>query len=377
MRNNYNFNLLREDFEQKKQIVLFVGAGINYSPDVAVLWDDVLNHLFKDALRHLALERGLSGRVVSLIKGALGIDGNVPEGISDSELHDWYRIHELADRELPVLVKASIIKSVLDGHYHASIQQYLYGQCDRFKLERAFMNYYRTDQAPVDGGRPFHTLYQLARIIILCPYIKAIVSDNYDNFLQQAIRILWNNRTLFFTEEELAAIGSRTLDVKDISGPIYGEALTENCRFIYHVHGYIQSPAEPRPLHGNRIVLSMDEYYESSREVYSWQNATQLHLLSHYTCIFAGLSVSDINLQRMLHYAGRGGGCDRVYLLNACSPGPVHRDYDKAYHAVIDIKNCFYRDCGLYPVFSRAGFAPLYEQFGRMVSETCIKHNNK
>lgn len=39
---DYTYNLLKKDFEANKQIVLFVGAGINYSIGHQILWNDVM-----------------------------------------------------------------------------------------------------------------------------------------------------------------------------------------------------------------------------------------------------------------------------------------------------------------------------------------------
>ena len=47
---DYTYNLLKKDFEANKQIVLFVGAGINYSIGHQILWNDVMEYLFKNVL---------------------------------------------------------------------------------------------------------------------------------------------------------------------------------------------------------------------------------------------------------------------------------------------------------------------------------------
>ena len=82
---------------------------------------------------------------------------------------------------------------------------------------------------------------------------------------------------------------------------------------IYHPHGYIPSPSETENLDDCQIVLSLDEYCENIRDVFSWVNDTQVHLLSHYTGIMIGSSFSDLTTQRMMYYATMNGNNDKIY----------------------------------------------------------------
>ncbi len=330
-----NFNSLKEDFQKKRRMALFVGAGINISPGVHLAWDDVLNNLFSTALYHIAMEKNLSNKDIELIKRANSIKTRISEemkgNISREEFENWYKLHKLAVAEFPAIVKASIIKNVLGNSYITTLQEYLYKDCNRYILKDAFEKYYRIGSSNRDDSNPhFHTLYQLARIIILSPSIKAIISYNYDNFLKYAIEILWREKEEYFTQDELEVIGKDTqLNVRDISGLIYDDDFKENDRFIYHVHGYIQSPSEVGVSGENKIILSSDEFYEDIRNVYTWQSATQLHYLSHYTCIFAGSSISDITIQRMLYCAKQCGNNEKIYHLCTCPD--VDEDYAYGY----------------------------------------------
>lgn len=58
-------------------------------------------------------------------------------------------------------------------------------------------------------------------MIILYPYIKAVVTYNYDNFLKEAISILLESREEYFTLDELERIGKRNLVIQDVSGFVY------------------------------------------------------------------------------------------------------------------------------------------------------------
>lgn len=85
--------------------------------------------------------------------------------------------------------------------------------------------------------------------------------------------------------------------IEEVYGSFNNSQQADNILSIYHIHGYLPPFNEPFLSDGNEIVLSMEEYYDNVRNVYSWQTATQLHFLCHFTCIFVGISLSDINPQ--------------------------------------------------------------------------------
>lgn len=83
--------------------------------------------------------------------------------------------------------------------------------------------------------------------------------------------------------------------IEEVYGNFNNSQQADNILPIYHIHGYLPPFNEPFLSDGNEIVLSMEEYYDNVRNVYSWQTATQLHFLCHFTCMFVGISLSDIN----------------------------------------------------------------------------------
>lgn len=380
MKNSYNFDLFKKDLEDRKQMVLFVGAGINYSKDVKILWDDVINYLFEKTLSRHVIGKNISTDDYCIIKKALGIDSilsneEIENGLSIKEIKDRYRIQQNAMFELNPLIKASIVKSTLGDSYISFIQHYLYRQCNRTILQSAFNECYALNVEIKIENRRFYTLYQIARMIILCPFVKAVVTYNYDNYLRLAIDILWTQKDNFFTIEELDFInkkGRKNLVVSDISNNIYEHGLSEADLFIYHVHGYIPSPSEADSVSCNNIVLSLEEYYEDSRNVHTWQTATQLHFLSHYTCLFAGLSLSDITTQRMLYYTKHCGNEEKIYHICSYNP-PDDFTYKTAYHALMDMKYEFHSLYGLTPIFAADGYDNLYERIGNVINEILVK----
>lgn len=105
--------------------------------------------------------------------------------------------------------------------------------------------------------------------------IKSIITYNYDNLIDQHIP---NSRA------------------------IYGDRRISNANEfpIYHVHGYVPQNGI---LLDSEVVLSEECYHEKYREVFDWSNVEQIYALTHTTCLFIGLSMSDPNLRRLLDIA--------------------------------------------------------------------------
>lgn len=61
---SFNLNLkdLENDINNHKKIVLIVGAGINYSPNVKLMWNDIINPMFEYALQQICREEGIAGK---------------------------------------------------------------------------------------------------------------------------------------------------------------------------------------------------------------------------------------------------------------------------------------------------------------------------
>lgn len=86
------------------------------------------------------------------------------------------------------------------------------------------------------------------------------------------------------------------------SHPMYGKRRISNTHEfpIYHVHGYVP---QKNVQSDSEVILSEECYHEKYREVFDWSNVEQLYALSHTTCLFIGLSMSDPNLRRLLDIA--------------------------------------------------------------------------
>jgi len=72
---------------------------------------------------------------------------------------------------------------------------------------------------------------------------------------------------------------------------------------IYHVNGYL--PRRGKLTKSNEIVFSEEAYHSQFIDPFSWSNLIQLNKLSHNTCLFLGISLTDPNLRRLLDVANR------------------------------------------------------------------------
>jgi len=360
---------LKRDLERGKQIVLFVGTGVNMTstPAINLSWDSLLGTLFSDALRFLAIEKDITAQDLNIIRRGLDRIALIK---SEKPYRELLQINADIDYEFPPMVKASLIKDILGDNYISSIQQFLYGQCSKELIRNKFFEAYTLKNRDMcDTCHPFYTLYVIARFIILYPYIRAIVSYNYDNFLKVAINILLDNKDEFFTQDELECIKKRNFAIQDISGIEYNQELTNDILPIYHVHGYIPSPSESFINGNNKIVLTMDEYHENEKNVYSWPTATQLHFLSHYTCILVGMSLTDPTPLRMLYHARQNGNEDKIYYMTAGDTAHMADEkYQKAYNSMREIKNLCHSKCGLKVVYNESGYYQLYNELNKIIN---------
>lgn len=86
---------------------------------------------------------------------------------------------------------------------------------------------------------------------------------------------------------------------------IYTEAIRHSSDElpIYHVHGYL--PRSGKLVAEAEIVFSEDAYHGQFIDPFSWSNLIQLNKLTHNTCLFVGISLTDPNLRRLLDAAWR------------------------------------------------------------------------
>ena len=310
--------------------------------------------MLKDALSILTAEKRYTIQERERLESLLCSSKRISQRTEEEQLL-WETLHGTVEGEFTSLVRASIIKSILGKNYIHTIRHQLYRYCDKDKMRDTFFEYYSYGKGTKESDPPLNSLYQLAKFILLYEPLVAIVTYNYDKFLTMAAEILYENREQFFStkEKEILANNKRWrngVQIEEVYGNFNNSQQADNILPIYHIHGYLPPFNEPFLSDGNEIVLSMEEYYDNVRNVYSWQTATQLHFLCHFTSLFVGNSLSDINPQRMVHYASSIGNEEKIYFLHASTKnylkGTQPDDY-KSYVQIMEIKDAFFTNYGL------------------------------
>jgi len=360
MKTNYffgdNYESLKEDFRSGKKFVLFLGAGINASSieSIDLSWKHLLDSLFEQAISYLSVEKRMSEKTRQLFKAYF--DGSISNAPAGS---DERKFEKNLQSNFDFLMRASIIEDILGDNYIPYIQNFLYNNCDELIIKKSFEKCYKYGNNV--ETKEFYSLYCIARLIVLSSNISAIVTYNYDNFLSTAVKILSENVKYYFpdTKDGSPINSSRLLDISGVSAP--DVVMEDRVIPVYHVHGYIPPHNKPFLNGSNRIVLSMSEFYESTNDVFSWQTATQLHLLSHYVCMFFGLSINDINQQRMIFSAHRQNKDRKIYYLIASSSSQGN---SAVFNELDNLRCCFYRSYGLSPIYEKS-----YQELGNKICD--------
>lgn len=286
-----NIDILKKDFLDNKAMALFLGAGCDLT------WCYPENSRY-DHLRDVGKHRlNWDNLLKELTENAC---------VSNDEYNS---INSLSSNTL----KAAILKHRLGDSYIPIIQNWLYSHCNRSVLLDSYPLYKDYQTTPTEENLkkvPFGTLFVLAELILRQDSIKAVITQNYNNFLSEAIKIL-------LEEDKNNSYGVRQkckpIDVYDgwKDNPFDSDTF-----LIYHVHGYIPSPSEKMlKKENNHIVLSDEEFYHMSKEVFSWKNVIQINYLTHYSCIMLGLSLDDLTSLRLLRHANIDKNSERIYWL--------------------------------------------------------------
>lgn len=370
-RDTYQANImsLRQDIKNKKKIVLFAGAGINLGgqSNVDISWNGLLNMMLNEALSILSAEKNYTTKERERLE-SLMCTSKAFCSKSEDEQRLWETLHATVEGEFTLLVRASIIKSVLGNTYCHAIRHQLYRYCDKDRITEIFLNHYAVGKRTDEENPPLNTLFQLARFILLYEPLVAVVTYNYDKFLTMAVEVLYEHKDKLLSDKERKVLEKNQrwrngIQIEEVYGNINNSQQYNDILPVYHIHGYLPPFNEPFSNDGNQIVLSMEEYYDNFRNVYSWQTATQLHFLCHFTCMFIGISLSDINPQRMVRYASSIGNNDKVYFLHASTKNYLRKTQPEDYRSYIQmmgIKNAFFTNYGLTPIFEPNGYKELH-----------------
>lgn len=348
------FEELKSDFQQNKEIVLFLGAGINCGEGVDLSWHPLMTGLLREALFRLPLNQDERKSIVNVLCNLK--DDGTPNNKYQSTDNVYI---------------ASLIKLLLGEHYINFLRSLLYNSCNKAKLEKDFLNHrdkiLNVNNFANQNICTFYTLFQVAKLIILSKNIKAIVTYNYDNFLFSAIEIIKTHRTDLLTADELNLYDDLYKDsvngiqVKDIYLSNDGMTFRENYIPIFHVHGFIPSPTTPFEGKSENIVLAYDEYFNNLQHTHSWQTTTQLHFLENYTSIFMGVSLNDWNMLRIIDLAKKNFSDVNTFAFFLKTDDQLENNLDR-------LKNTFLKGIGVKSVFISNTYTQLYQSLNTLVN---------
>lgn len=339
--NNKAFIKFKDDIEGRKQTVLFLGAGVNYTKHHKMMWQDLLDHLMNPALGRL----NATEKEQQIIKKAFERDKGKDETVES------LRLKMQSNQAFSSEVKASMIKQVLGDFYIPLLKDFLYGWDVRGTLREGCRQYLAGKGME---ETPFYSLFSIAEFILRHKNIKAVVTYNYDDYLNYAIELLQND--VNFKLEN-----GRKIKPLDVYSGWRDEPFTDNHFMIYHIHGMVQPDDKVTPHCSNQVVLSLEEYYDMARDVYSWQSATQIFHLTHYTCAFIGASLVDMTMQRVLHYANLNQSGENVYVLSA-----RRINGDETNDVIEKLKNSYLELLGLKVIYDTDGYEELYKKMNQI-----------
>lgn len=362
-----NWGKLEDDFKNERSVVLFLGTGIDFGAPHGIdySWDSLLNHLLKYAVMQMLPSDNLGKQVASEMSSSAK---KLCEKLTDDKnQNDENRLKEKVselkeqidfDSQFPRDVKSTIVKQTMSNEaYVKLIQDFLYGKMGKNDIIEAGEKYVGWLNDKAKSKPDFFSLFSVADMVLRNHNIRAVVTQNYDQFLCEAICFLqnnteYNNFVMARNQQVRQIIPNTICEWKGQSDFNYKHLN------IYHVHGFIPRYDEIQAPKDNKIVLSLDEFYEDSRNVYSWQIASQLHFLSQYTCIFCGLSLDDYTNQRLLHYV-KGKHHGNLYYIAA-----GHNDEKKRIKD--SVKNKFHENNGLTVLYDEQGYGHIYQLLGEL-----------
>lgn len=361
----FNWEKLEDDFKSERSVVLFLGAGIDFGAPHGIdySWDALLNHLLEYAVMLLMppddtgkqMANTMSSSAKKLINDMLCEFDN--KDISKEKLLNLAEQIDF-DTKFPRDVKSTIVKQTLGNEvYVRLIQDFLYGKMEKNEIIASGKEYIAYINNKTDTKPSFFSLFSIADLILRNRNIRAVVTQNYDQFLCEAICVLQDdpdyNDLVMSKHQKVGHIIPNTICEWKRQSDFNYDHIN-----IYHVHGFIPRYDEIQAPKNNRIVLSLDEFYEDSRNVYSWQIASQLHFLSQYTCLFCGLSFDDYTNQRLLHYV-KGKHHGNLYYVTANCGDDKNIITD-------NIKNVFHEKNGLTVLYDEQGFYHIYKLLGEL-----------
>ena len=355
MLNTQNIDLLLNDLENNKATALFLGSGvdINYRYPGEEWGENNTDINRRTKSKKEKKQKLLYFKYKERIerKKDFVINWNtLLNELAEYALLSYEEKKAVMDGDMDSPMRAAILKFKLGNSYIPIIKNWLYSRCNHDMLEDSlsyFLEYKKSPSLDKLNKVPFATHFVLAELILKKKCIRAVFTQNYNNFLTEAIKLLLESKKGLKTYRNIHPI--------DVYDGWKDEAYKENCFLIYHVHGYIPSPSEMIPKQeSNHIVLTHDEFNDMSKEVYAWQNSSQLHFFTHHTCLLWGLSMNDLTSLRLLRHANLDRSSEKVYWLRGGK--------DDNGEAANKLKAQYFESQYVYVVNDNDGYNSLYHK---------------
>lgn len=389
-----NLKSLKSDFADGKRFTLFIGAGINASKGIHLLWKDIIEEACCYAFRRIGENLNIRSSDTRNLLAFLGVEpiewhnnSCLPktDTIPREVFLNYIQLKEYIATHFPVEIQVSIIKTLLGDAYIPFLQDYIYSQCDKRKIRKAFRRYRIDYEHDLESERELYTLYVVARMILLNPQIENIVSYNYDNFLSYAVCYLLENAELFFTQQEQKFLKNRyrlseeeslntVLPIIDIEySGISDKKINWRTIPIFHVHGYIPCKDELQYIEAPSIILSMDEYCSLIRDNSNWRILTQESLILTSNSLFIGSSLTDLSTKRILSLAANSMS-HNTYMLDAYNSVTEEIfNIDRAKHVFRQIRDGYLTSLGVRVIDSDKGFEQLFSDIATIKDQQLYK----
>lgn len=226
----------------KGNITLFLGAGVSAGNGLPN-WNELVNTLF---FRYMMEEKW---------------DQLKPYPTYLNAVSKWYLGH--LGETLDIIIRG-LKTGWTEEEYYEAFWDVLYNSINsskKYKGDNVLLNYIRN--LIVDKRKK----------------IKAVITYNYDDLLEQSLKKV--NYNSYKTVYSSASFSGKKLP-------------------IYHVHGYIPYINNSEKIPFGQIVLSEEEYNTIISDSNFWGNIIQSKMLASTTNIMIGLSLTDRNLRRLL-----------------------------------------------------------------------------
>jgi hypothetical protein len=295
------WELLKEKYEEEG-LVLALGAGVSLGSKLPN-WPKLLQILVEDSIG-----KGDPNYFKELKKWPLPVIASVLEQSSFEEQKDIEPRAEFIERVRKALYRKfhkDLYPDIYEALYldsHKRVDSPLGPDMDsRYPLEKRKKAEENRRKLVRDVCAHNETLRTVAALCVVqyagkekqlfkanVEHIRAIVTFNLDNLLQEYTRARYNNPGLLRTIER----ATQSPSIGKIS--------------LYHMHGLLRFDSKamrPEKEAADAVVLTEQNYFDFFNDPMSLFNYTFLYLLREFSCLFIGLSMQDENIRRLLHYS--------------------------------------------------------------------------